>query len=89
MAKTKHSKYSGISTTTDGSGAIVWVDSHICEGACAYPITPATGMGNGFQQVVANGQKNIWDHELFFLPAKVLPWPVAGSPTLPPARGWC
>ena len=67
MTNTKQSKYSGINTTTDGSGAIVWVDSHICEGACAYPITPATGMGNGFQQVVANGQKNIWDHELFFL----------------------
>jgi len=60
-------KYPGIATTTDGSGAVVWVDSHICEGACAYPITPATGMGNGFQQVVANGQKNIWNKELFFL----------------------
>ena len=67
MTKAKQPKYPGINTTTDGSGAIVWVDSHICEGACAYPITPATGMGNGFQQVVANGQKNIWEHELFFL----------------------
>ncbi len=61
------SPYPGLPTTTDGSGAIVWVETHIGEGACAYPITPATGMGNGYQLAVANGQQNLWEKTLFFL----------------------
>jgi pyruvate-ferredoxin/flavodoxin oxidoreductase len=61
------SPFPGTATTTDGSGAVVWVESHISQGACAYPITPATGMGNGYQLVVANGHKNLWGDELFFL----------------------
>lgn len=57
----------GIATTADGSGAVVWVETHISEGACAYPITPSTNMGSGYQLAVANGQKNLWDQDLFFL----------------------
>ena len=37
--------FPGIPTTADGSEAVVWVESHITEGACAYPITPSTPMG--------------------------------------------
>src|SRR5688572_31656133 len=39
--------YPGIRSVVDGSGAVVWVESHITQGACAYPITPSTPMGEG------------------------------------------
>jgi pyruvate-ferredoxin/flavodoxin oxidoreductase len=59
--------YPGTWTTADGSAVVVWVEQHIGDGACAYPITPSTNMGNGYQLAVANGQKNLWGNELFFL----------------------
>ena len=60
-------KYPGIKSTADGAAMIVWVESHICQGACAYPITSSTTMGSGFQAVVANGGKNIWGETLAFI----------------------
>ncbi len=62
--------YPGIPTTTDGSGAVVWVETHITQGACAYPITSSTPMGVGYQAAVANGQKNLWGEPLVFLEAE-------------------
>jgi len=59
--------FPGIPTTTDGSEAVVWIETHITQGACAYPITPSTNMGGGYQLAVANGQKNLWDEPLAFL----------------------
>ncbi len=59
--------YPGTPTTADGSAVVVWVEQNISEGACAYPITPSTNMGTGYQLAVANGAKNLWDGELFFL----------------------
>ncbi len=59
--------YPGTHTTADGSAVVVWVEQHVSDGACAYPITPSTNMGNGYQLAVANGQKNLWGTELFFL----------------------
>jgi pyruvate-ferredoxin/flavodoxin oxidoreductase len=59
--------FSGIATTADGSEAVVWVETHITQGACAYPITPSTNMGGGYQLAVANGQKNLWGEPLAFL----------------------
>ena len=59
--------YPGTPTTADGSAVVVWVEQNISEGACAYPITPSTNMGSGYQLVVANGGKNLWNHDLFFL----------------------
>jgi pyruvate-ferredoxin/flavodoxin oxidoreductase len=59
--------FPGIPTTADGSEAIVWVETHITQGACAYPITPSTNMGGGYQLAVANGQKNLWGEPLAFL----------------------
>lgn len=59
--------YPGTWTTADGSTVVVWVETHIAQGASAYPITPATNMGTGFEAAVANGQKNIWGEALFFL----------------------
>ncbi len=63
----KQVRYPGIVTTTDGSGAIVWVESHISQGACAYPITPSTPMGDGFAVEFANGTKNLWGEPVQFL----------------------
>ncbi|HTM39748.1 MAG TPA: 2-oxoacid:acceptor oxidoreductase family protein [Terriglobales bacterium] len=60
-------RYPGIASTVDGSGAVVWVDSHIAQGACAYPITPSTPMGDGFAVEFANGKKNLWGEPLQFL----------------------
>lgn len=59
--------YPGIETTTDGTGGVVWVETHICQGACAYPITPSTNMGGGFQAEVANGKRNLWGETLAFI----------------------
>jgi pyruvate-ferredoxin/flavodoxin oxidoreductase len=59
--------FPGIATTADGSEAVVWVETHITQGACAYPITPSTNMGGGYQLAVANGQKNLWGETLAFL----------------------
>lgn len=59
--------FPGITATADGSEAVVWVETHITQGACAYPITPSTNMGGGYQMAVANGQKNLWDEPLAFL----------------------
>jgi len=59
--------FPGIPSTADGSEAVVWVESHISQGACAYPITPSTNMGGGYQMAVANGRRNLWGEALAFL----------------------
>ena len=51
-------KYPGIPTTTDGAGNVVWVESHITDGSCAYPITSSTTMGVGYNLEVANGKEH-------------------------------
>jgi pyruvate-ferredoxin/flavodoxin oxidoreductase len=63
----KNYLFPGIAATADGSEAVVWVETHITQGACAYPITPSTNMGGGYQLAVANGQKNLWGEPLAFL----------------------
>ena len=60
-------RFPGIPTTADGSEAVVWVETNITQGACAYPITPSTNMGGGYQLAVANGQRNLWGEPLVFL----------------------
>ncbi|HET9220677.1 MAG TPA: 2-oxoacid:acceptor oxidoreductase family protein [Terriglobia bacterium] len=59
--------YPGIPTTADGAGMVVWVETHITQGACAYPITSSTTMGGGYQAEVANGKRNLWGEELAFI----------------------
>jgi pyruvate-ferredoxin/flavodoxin oxidoreductase len=58
--------YPGVPSVTDGTGAVVWVETHISQGACVYPITPSTNMGVGYAEAVANGQRNLWDEPLVF-----------------------
>jgi len=59
--------FPGIPTTADGAGTVVWVETHITQGACAYPITSSTTMGGGYQQEVANGKRNVWGESLAFI----------------------
>ena len=60
-------QFPGIPTTSDGAGMVVWVETHITQGACAYPITSSTTMGGGYQVEVANGKRNLWGEELAFI----------------------
>jgi pyruvate-ferredoxin/flavodoxin oxidoreductase len=58
--------FPGIPTTADGSGAVVWVETHISQGAGAYPITSSTSMAAGFNTSVVNGRPNLWGDQLQF-----------------------
>jgi pyruvate-ferredoxin/flavodoxin oxidoreductase len=60
-------QFPGIPTTSDGAGMVVWVETHITQGACAYPITSSTTMGGGYQAEIANGKTNLWGEELAFI----------------------
>jgi len=60
-------RFPGIAATADGSEAVVWVETRVSQGACAYPITSSTNMGAGFQATQAAGKKNLWHEPLFFL----------------------
>jgi pyruvate-ferredoxin/flavodoxin oxidoreductase len=60
-------RYPGIASTADGSSAIVHVETAISEAATAYPITPTTNMGAGYQEKVANGAQNLWGASLGFI----------------------
>jgi len=51
----------------DGTGAVVWVEKHVTQGACAYPITPTTNMGADYAAAVADGWTNLWGEPLVFL----------------------
>lgn len=59
--------YPGIPTTSDGGGHVVWVETHISQASCAYPITSSTIMGVGYAAEVANGKKNLWGETLRFM----------------------
>jgi pyruvate-ferredoxin/flavodoxin oxidoreductase len=59
--------FPGIPSTSDGAGGVVWVETHITHGACAYPITSSTTMGTGYETEVANGKKNLWGDTLTFV----------------------
>src|SRR4029079_18050144 len=67
VAETSAPKFPGTRATADGSGAVVWVESAISQGACAYPITPSTPMGDGFAAEFSNGKRNLWDEPINFL----------------------
>ena len=67
MESSKKFPFPGIPSTADGSEAVVWVEINVGQDACAYPITPSTNMGSGYQTAVANGQKNLWGEPLAFV----------------------
>jgi pyruvate-ferredoxin/flavodoxin oxidoreductase len=59
-------EYPGIPTTCDGAEAVVHVETNVCQGAGAYPITSSTTMGGGFNASVMNGGTNLWGDPLMF-----------------------
>jgi pyruvate-ferredoxin/flavodoxin oxidoreductase len=59
--------YPGIRSVVDGSEAVAWVETHVTQAACAYPITPSTNMGVLYAQAVADGARNLWGERLVFL----------------------
>ena len=58
--------YPGIATTSDGAGAVVWVETNISQAAGAFPITSSTTMAHGFNTSVVNGHTNIYSETLQF-----------------------
>lgn len=60
-------KYPGVPATMDGGAMVAWVDTHITQGAFAFPITSSTTMAHGYQAEVSNGRKNLWGDPLVFL----------------------
>jgi pyruvate-ferredoxin/flavodoxin oxidoreductase len=59
-------KYPGIMDATDGSAAVVAVETAASDAAGAYPITPSTQMGEGWALAVAAGQPNVFGRRLLF-----------------------
>lgn len=59
--------FPGLPTVTDGTGAVVWVETHISQAACAYPITPSTNMGVDFARAASDGMANLWGDVLAFV----------------------
>ena len=60
-------EYPGIPTTCDGAAAVVHVETAVCHGSGAYPITSSTTMGSGFNAAVHNGNTNLWGDLLVFM----------------------
>lgn len=63
----KQFQYPGIPGTSDGSGIVVYIETRMTEAGIAYPITPSTMMGAGYQAAYANGAKNLWGTPLTWL----------------------
>ena len=59
-------KYPGLPTATDGTGAVVAMETAASEAAGAYPITPSTQMGEGWAVAVAEGKTNVNGRRLLF-----------------------
>ncbi len=60
-------RYPGIPTTGDGADMVVWVETQISQGAVAFPITPSTTMGQGYETAYAAGATNLWGDALVFM----------------------
>ncbi|MBX2860267.1 MAG: 2-oxoacid:acceptor oxidoreductase family protein [Vampirovibrio sp.] len=59
--------YPGVPGTSDGAGMVVHVETRATEAGIAYPITPSTTMGVGYQNAYANGMKNVWGTPIMWL----------------------
>ncbi|MEJ2678529.1 MAG: pyruvate ferredoxin oxidoreductase, partial [Gemmatimonadota bacterium] len=64
--KPESAKYPGVPEATDGTGAVVAMETAGSEAAGAYPITPSTQMGEGWAAAVAAGKINVNGRRLLF-----------------------
>ena len=51
----------------DGGDAAIWVEKHISQGACTFPITSSSILGEKYSAVVSNGGVNLWGDTLVFI----------------------
>ena len=73
----KNTPYPGIPTTGDGAAGVVWVETNITHGACAYPITSSTTMGTASRiNVYHNG--SAFEIENGFATSRTVSWVVIG-----------
>ena len=63
----KSCPYPGIPATCDGAEVVVHVETHVTQGAGAFPITSSTTMGGGYNAAVMNGKRNLWGESLVFV----------------------
>ena len=63
-------RYPGIIRTGDGNAAVVAMETAASEAAGAYPITPATPMGEGWADAAAAGVKNVNGRSLLHFEAE-------------------
>ncbi|MEE9577874.1 MAG: pyruvate ferredoxin oxidoreductase, partial [Gemmatimonadota bacterium] len=59
-------RYPGLPVATDGTGAVVHVETSASDAAGAYPITPSTQMGEGWAVAMAAGKTNVNGKRLIF-----------------------
>ena len=59
--------FPGVPNTWDGGETVVYVETYITQGACAYPITSSSKMGEGYAKLVADGFRNLWGEKLAFM----------------------
>jgi pyruvate-ferredoxin/flavodoxin oxidoreductase len=50
----------------DGNQAALSILTRVVDGLCGYPITPSTPIAENFARAAANGQKNLFGHELMY-----------------------
>ena len=67
MSDQPSAPYPGLPVTADGAEMVVWVETNISQGAVAYPITPSTTMGQGFEIAASAGAVNLWGEPLAFI----------------------
>ena len=65
-AKQNEFPFPGTAEAMDGTGAIVTMETTASEAAGAYPITPASAMGEGWAIAMAGGRLNAFGNRLIF-----------------------
>jgi pyruvate-ferredoxin/flavodoxin oxidoreductase len=63
----KQFPFPGIPGTADGAAMVVHVETRGTEAGIAYPITPSTTMGVGYESAFANGMINAWGTPIMWL----------------------
>ena len=67
MSAVQDFPFPGVPNTRDGGETVVYVETYITQGACAYPITSSSKMGEGYAKLVADGFRNLWGEKLAFM----------------------
>ncbi|MCZ2154910.1 MAG: 4Fe-4S binding protein [Bryobacterales bacterium] len=63
-------RFPGISAVADGGGAALWVESHVARATSSYALRPARAISEAFEDLVAQGARNLWQQPLEALRAE-------------------